>query len=71
MEGFSGNRFFQEAGYEYSDWFAPIAKFDTLLIVLIKMLLHKNSTYINLKTAFLYGCLDKGIYIQQPEGSDD
>lgn len=64
--------FSQKAGYDYDDLFAPVARFDTLRTILSvaasqKLYLHQ----FDVKTAFLYGTLDKEIYMKQPEGFDD
>lgn len=64
--------FSQRAGYDYDDLFAPVARFDTLRTVLsVAASRNLHLHQFDVKTAFLYGLLDKDIYMKQPEGFDD
>jgi hypothetical protein len=61
--------FSQRWGIDYTETYAPVAKHDTLRIILSLVASHNlDMKQVNIKTAFLYGELAKEIYLQQPEG---
>jgi len=59
----------QEYGVDYIEVFAPIARLDTICIIII-MAAHYNWKIFQLdvKSAFLHGELKEDIYVQQPVG---
>lgn len=63
--------FSQKFGFDYSETYLPVAKLDTLRMVLAlanhnKMVVHQ----MDVSTAFLNGKLDEEIYMVLPEGFD-
>jgi hypothetical protein len=61
--------FTQVYGIDYEDTFAPVARFETVQILLALAALEDwDIKALNVKTAYLYGSLDKEIYMDQPEG---
>lgn len=59
----------QKYGIDYKEKFAPVAKFDSLRLLLSiaaqqNLILHQ----LDITTAFLYGDLDEEIYMQPPDG---
>jgi hypothetical protein len=59
----------QRFGIDYEETFAPVAKQDTLRIILSFVASYDLEMHqLDIKTAFLYGELDEEIYLQQPEG---
>ena len=64
--------FTQEAGVDYDEVFAPVAKYDSIRSVLpIANQLDLEVHQMDVKTAFLQGDLDNEIYMKQPEGYID
>ena len=64
--------FSQKSGIDYSETFAPVARFDSVRIFL--SFVADRKLYIrqcDVKTAFLHGNLDEEIYMVQPEGFND
>jgi transposase InsO family protein len=64
--------FSQIEGLDYTDTFAPVAKYDTvraLLSMVAKFDLELDQ--MDVKTAFLNGQLDEEIYMRQPPGFED
>ena len=61
--------FVQVAGVDYGDTFAPVARHDTirLLLALVSQMGWKVY-HLDVKSAFLNGILLEEIYVQQPEG---
>ena len=64
--------FTQEAGVDYDEIFAPVAKYDSIRSVLvIANQLDLKVHQMDIKIAFLQGDLDNEIYMKQPEGYID
>lgn len=61
--------FTQRDGIDYNEIFSPIAKY-TSIKILLALITHFNWELdkLDVKTAFLYGVLDKTIYMNQPKG---
>ena len=59
----------QRYGVDYEETFAPVAKQDTLRMVLSFVAAQDlEIRQLDIKTAFLYGELSEEIYLEQPEG---
>lgn len=61
--------FSQKAGFDYAETYSPVARLDTVRVVLAvaneqRMAVHQ----MDVKTAFLNGHLEEEIYMTQPEG---
>ena len=64
MKGFT-----QVFGIDYENTFSPVARFETLHLLLSLVALHDwEIKALDVKTAFLFGKLDEEIYMEQPEG---
>ena len=62
----------QEAGLDYDEVFAPVAKYNSIRSVLaIANQLDMEVHQMDVKTAFLNGDLDNEIFMKQPEGYTD
>ena len=60
----------QEAGQDYDDTFAPVARYNSIRSVLaIANQLNLEVHQMNVKTAFLNGDLEHEIYMEQPWNS--
>ncbi len=61
--------FTQELGFDYEETFAPVAKFDSIRF-LIALANEKDweIEQMDVNTAFLYGEIDKEIFMEQPDG---
>lgn len=56
-------------GVDYSDTFAPVARLDTIKLILAVAAQKGWKVYqLNVKSAFLNGFLQEKIYVEQPEG---
>ena len=64
--------YFQQQGIDFSNTFAPVARHDTirLLIALVAKMGWKIY-HLDVKSAFLNGFLVENIYVEQPEGFFD
>ncbi|GJT22269.1 retrovirus-related pol polyprotein from transposon TNT 1-94 [Tanacetum coccineum] len=64
--------FMQEEGINFDKSFAPVARIEAILIFVANAV-NKNMTIfqMDVKTAFLNGELNKGVYVSQPEGFVD
>lgn len=59
----------QKEGIDYEETFAPVVRLESLRILLALKAIHGwKSFQLDVKTAFLYGTIDKDIYMDQPEG---
>lgn len=61
--------FSQKVGFDYTETYSPVAKLDTLRLVLA--LAHRQEMHVHqmdVKTAFLNGILHEEIYMTQPDG---
>ena len=61
--------FSQRYGLDYDETYAPVAKHDTIRVVLSLVAAYDlEMVQLDIKTAFLYGELNEEIYLEQPEG---
>jgi len=61
--------FMQDFGIDYEETFSPVARFETFRLLIALAVLHDwELKALDVKTAFLFGELDKEIYLEQPEG---
>ena len=61
--------FIQVYGIDFEETFSPVARFETIRILLALATLEDwDIESLNVKTAYLYGELDEEIYMDQPEG---
>ncbi|EOX94119.1 Uncharacterized protein TCM_003333 [Theobroma cacao] len=59
----------QLLGVDYGETFAPVARYDTIkLLLALAAALKWNVYHLDIKFAFLNGILEEEIYIDQPEG---
>ena len=59
----------KKEGKDYTETFSPVSKKDSLRIILSLVAHYDLELHqMDMKTAFLNGNLDKGIYIEQPKG---
>ena len=65
---FVAKGFTQVFRIDYENIFLPVARFETLQLLLSLVVLHDwELEALDVKTAFLFGELDKEIYMEQPE----
>jgi transposase InsO family protein len=61
--------FSQVPGLDYSDTYSPVAKFNSLrMLIALAAILDLELFQIDVKTAFLNGTLEEVIFMSQPEG---
>jgi len=61
--------FSQRPGIDYDETFSPVARYETIRLLLAISVLEKwDIEALDVKTAFLYGDIEADIYMQQPEG---
>ena len=66
---FIAKGFTQVFRIDYENTFSPVARFETLWLLLSLAVLHNwELEALDVKTAFLFGELDEEIYMEQPEG---
>ena len=59
-------------GLDYFETFSPVVRYETIRVLLAIIVENDMITkQFDVKTAFLYGCVDTDIYMSQPEGFDD
>ncbi|EOY20677.1 Cysteine-rich RLK (RECEPTOR-like protein kinase) 8, putative [Theobroma cacao] len=59
----------QLAGVDYGETFAPVARYDTIrLLLALAVALKWNVYHLDIKYAFFNGILEEEIYIDQPKG---
>ena len=62
----------QRQGKDYDEIFAPVARIETIRIILVISVQFGWLVYhLDVKTAFLNGEISEDIYVQQPEGYED
>nr|GEW75064.1 putative ribonuclease H-like domain-containing protein [Tanacetum cinerariifolium] len=62
----------QEEGIDYDEVFAPIARIEAIRLFLAYALFMGFTVYqMDVKSAFLYGTIDKEVYVMQPPGFQD
>jgi len=65
-------RFKQQADIDYHETFSPVARFDSIRIILsIAASRNLKLQQFDIKTAFLHGKLEEIIYMKQPLGYED
>ena len=61
--------FSQVQGVDYHETFAPVAKMDSIRLVLaISASKHWEVHHMDVKSAFMHGYIHERIYMKQPEG---
>ena len=66
---FVAKGFTQVFGIDYKNTFSPVARFETLRLLLsLAVLYNWELEALDVKTAFLFGELEEEIYMDQPEG---
>ena len=63
MKGFS-----QVEGIDYNKLFSPVVCYETVQMLALAAFKGWNMEALNVKSAYLYGKLDKEIYMEQPKG---
>ncbi|GJY17999.1 putative ribonuclease H-like domain-containing protein [Tanacetum coccineum] len=62
----------QEEGIDYDDVFAPVARIEAIRLFLAYALFKDFAVYqMDVKSAFLYGKIEKEVYVCQPPGFED
>src|SRR5258706_10432141 len=63
-------RYSQQHGFDYEELYSPVVRYDSLrLLIALSVYHHWHPQQLDIKAAFLYGILNKDIYMQLPEGS--
>ena len=59
----------QKYGIDYEEVFAPVARLDTVRLLISLAAHHRWKIYhLDVKSAFLNGILEEEVYVHQPEG---
>ena len=59
----------QEYGVDYSEAFAPVARMDTVRMIIALAAQREWSIYqLDVKSAFLHGELSEDVFVEQPKG---
>jgi hypothetical protein len=59
----------QKYGIDYEEVFAPVARLDTVRLLISLAAHHSWKIYqLDVKSAFLNGVLEEEVYVEQPEG---
>nr|GEY18819.1 hypothetical protein [Tanacetum cinerariifolium] len=62
----------QEEGIDYEEVFAPVARIEAIRLFLAYASFIGFTVYqMDVKSAFLYGTIDEGVYVMQPHGFQD
>jgi hypothetical protein len=62
--------FLQKQGIDYTEVFAPVARLETVrLVIAIANHLKWDFVQLDVKSAFLNGKLEEEVYVEQPQGS--
>ncbi|GJZ92697.1 retrovirus-related pol polyprotein from transposon TNT 1-94 [Tanacetum coccineum] len=65
-------RYTQEEGIDYDEVFAPVARIKAIRLFLAYALFKEFVVYqVDVKSAFLYGKIEEGVYVCQPLGFED
>ncbi|KMQ92052.1 integrase core domain protein [Lasius niger] len=64
--------FRQEEGRDYDEIFSPVARFESIRVILALAASEKmHKMQLDIKTAFLNGTLEENIYMRQPQGFEN
>ena len=67
-----GKRLCQVAGLDFEETFAPIARLESIRILLAYVAHHSFKLYqMDVKSAFLNGPIKEEVYVEQPPGFED
>jgi hypothetical protein len=59
----------QQHGIDYTEVFAPVARWDRIRMVITSAARHGWNVYqLDVKSAFLYGKLNEAVFVEQPRG---
>ena len=59
----------QQHGIDYTDVFAPVARWDTIRMIIDLAARNSWNVYqLDVKNAFLYGELKEAVFVEQPQG---
>ena len=62
-------RYAQQHGIDYTEVFAPVARWDTIRMVIASTARHGwNVHQLDVKSVFLYGKLNEAVFVEQPRG---
>ena len=66
---FVARGFSQKEGIDYEETFAPIARYTSIrTIVELATKMKRKLKLMDVKTTFLIGVIEEGVYIEQPQG---
>ena len=62
--------YFQQPGFDYEELYSLVVRYESLRLLIVLLAYHHwRPQQLDIKAAFLYGILNKDIYMQLPEGS--